>query len=276
MCPDIIIGKPVKGRAGPTQIWHDVYTHAYQYVSERQRPLDRQETTISQKRGQLCRRQRPGDRRNNSITGGTASITGGTASITGGITASRRRGQHCRHHPMAHDIARIRDVHRRRSGRATRLCQPSRRWPNGEVSNLAVMGDVNVQNDLDRISTRRHRSDVLAPLATKSKLSQAIKLDDARRGDLATWETEAYFGNQSFENYLSQNGYGPARHLKERTLQILGRAGNLRGRPDRPDQVDSRKFTRLLRGSSQEVVCLGSSCRKPSGQGNRRRARKGP
>ena len=57
------------------------------------------------------------------------------------------------------------------------------------MSNLAVLGDVNVQDDLDRISTRRHRSDVLAPLATKSKLSQAIKLDDARRGDLATCET---------------------------------------------------------------------------------------
>ena len=41
--------------------------------------------------------------------------------------------------------------------------------------------------------------------------------------------------------------------LERTNSPSLWPAGNLGGRPDRPDQVDSRKVARLLRGSSQEV-----------------------
>jgi hypothetical protein len=43
------------------------------------------------------------------------------------------------------------------------------------------MGDVNVQDDLDRMPTRRHRSDAQAPRTT-------------------TWRKGACIGNQSFEH----------------------------------------------------------------------------
>ncbi len=105
----------------------------------------------------------------------------------------------------------------------------------------------------------------VAIAATKSKLSKAIKLDDARRGDLAT-------GKQKLTVATKASKIEDARHLKQRALQILGKliyGPTLSTRPG-----VSRKV-RPVAPRKQPGGCLEASCGKTSGQGNQRRARMG-